>query len=409
MNNNKYKEFEETLTNYFPLWEIQRSSHSIVYKMYEKNTNKFHAIKLIRLEKGIFPEFNELLKEEINNLITLSMNKNVIKLKGIAKEYKQTFLIFEYCNGGSLKDYCKRLRRYGYQSHDISMSTIQKIFKQLIEGLKYVHDNNIIHRDLKMDNILINYNDIENLYIEGKPLIEGSLWYNLDRHNFTIKIIDFGLSKKADENKNVSGLVGNSITLAPELASIRMRYDKYDTLYNSSADIWSVGVILYELLFGKVPFSGNEDEQINKIYEGIYEIPLYVYIGVEAMDLLIKLLQYDSKNRLNCDQILNHPFLTKNPNKFDYFILFNNEEEQRENDKVRLKDNGKIRVKDKDKDKFKFKGKHKVDYKHVNIKNIKVNSKNNINDLTNLLKKNGINLPQESDEDKKIEEGIFIN
>ena len=111
-----------------------------------------------------------------------------------------------------------------------SETQIAVMFRQILSGLAYLHSNNIIHRDLKLENILIKE-------------IEKSMETNEDL--FILKIIDFGTAKIFDKNKKERILVGSSYYIAPEVINKK---------YNQECDMWSAGVILYMFIVGHAPF-----------------------------------------------------------------------------------------------------------------------------------------------------------
>ena len=164
------------------------------------------------------------------------------------------------------------------------------MFYQIFSGLYYLHTNNIIHRDLKLENILINEIEKDN---------KTNLKY------FWIKIIDFGTSKIFSKHKKEKSIVGSSYYIAPEVLN---------QSYNEKCDTWSVGVILYMLISGKAPFDGKDDfEIIENIKKGIYddENKRLLNSSEEVQDLVHKLLEINIKKRLSAHEALQHPWFYK--------------------------------------------------------------------------------------------------
>ena len=178
-----------------------------------------------------------LLENEIK-ILTNTNHPNIIKLYKVmndAQNTKYTYLILEYCNGGSLQN---NLDQYKSKyKKPFSVKLVQKIMKNILSGLKYLHDKGIIHRDLKLDNILVKYQNEIDLQ-------------NINIYNAEIKIIDFNTSYLP----NISGpmtVVGTIPNMAPSIVeNIYLPAQKYD----EKVDIWSLGVLCYEMLFGKPLF-----------------------------------------------------------------------------------------------------------------------------------------------------------
>ena len=181
---------------------------------------------------------------------------------------KHIFIVMEYICG----DLLGFIRKRGKLSEPIT----KVIFKQIMEGLKYIHKKKIVHRDIKLDNILI---DLSN----------------------TVKICDFGVSKKINKGDIMYDHCGTPAYIAPEIFKNR-GYEGY------SCDIWSAGVTLYYMLGGVQPFCADSMKDLEKIIlEGKYD--KLEGVSNEANDLIDKMLQLDPKKRLTDDEILNHPWI----------------------------------------------------------------------------------------------------
>ena len=152
-----------------------------------------------------------------------------------------------------------------------------KYLKQLSEGLKYLLSNNIIHRDLKPQNILVS--DIGD-----------------------IKITDFGFARYFDNDIMIQTICGSPLYMAPEI----MKSQKYD--YKS--DLWSVGVIFYEMLVGKTPFkSKNIYELIRKIENDKVIVPPKIKLSISCKNLLFNLLKKDPEDRISWEDFFEHPLI----------------------------------------------------------------------------------------------------
>lgn len=231
-----------------------------------------YALKSIQLEK-VSTAFIEELKNEIDILKTMD-HPNIVKLHEVFSHKKQIYMILELCDGGDL------YTRLPYTEKDSAYIT-----GKLLSAIKYMHDHAIVHRDLKFENIM---------FENKSPYAE-------------IKVIDFGLSKKFASNK--LGImregVGTLYSMAPQVLQ---------GIYNSKADMWSVGVITYMLLSSHRPFYNKKRKvMIDRIMRCDYnfEKDYWNPISDEAKDFIDKLLVIDPKVRYNAQQALAHEWMHK--------------------------------------------------------------------------------------------------
>ena len=230
----------------------------------------------------------------------------------------------EYSNGPNLYEYVIHYKKK--YNKNLNEETVQKLVKQIASGLEYLHKNKIIHRDIKLENLIINFDDISNKTkglteedIYQKKIIYSSLPSknsdvgDLLKENITVKICDFGFSRKVDENHQASTVLGTPITTAPDVLFLEMGVGHYGT----EADMWSLGVCVYELLIGNVPFLKNSVKKIKEdILNGVFDYPKNVDISFESISFINALLQYDPKKRLSWDNFWKHPFLNKKVDEF---------------------------------------------------------------------------------------------
>ena len=159
--------------------------------------------------------------------------------------------------------------------------------KQVLSIITYSHQNNIVHRDLKPENILL----------EDK----GS--------DSIIKIIDWGCAKNFNKNEKLTNKDGTPYYIAPEVL---------EGNYDEKCDIWSCGVILYIMLCGYPPFDGESEEEIlDKVKKGSFEFPKEEWknISKDAIDLIEKMLTFESNKRISALECLRHNWFIKNKNK----------------------------------------------------------------------------------------------
>ena len=258
------------------LSKLGSGSFGSVYLARNKYTNEKVAMKQIKKSSA-----NLLSDGEITDEIEILKNldhPDIVRIIESFNTKNSYILITEYCEGGELFDQVK---------NQLSETQIAVIFKQILSGLAYLHSNNIVHRDLKLENILIH--EKEKSKTTGEDL-------------FNIKIIDFGTARIFDKNKNPQSIVGSSYYIAPEV--LRQKYNK-------ECDLWSVGVILYMFIVGHAPFDGCDDEEITtNIQRGVYRKNdrRWIKASKEVKDLIQKLLTYRPSQRLSAIQALNHPW-----------------------------------------------------------------------------------------------------
>ena len=175
----------------------------------------------------------------------------------------------ELCGGGDLLNYVRKRRR-------LKENLAKYFFKQIIEALHYIHQKNIVHRDIKLDNILLD-------------------------HEGNVKICDFGVSKLVKPGEKMMEQCGTPAYIAPEILLDR-GYKGF------GVDVWSAGVVLFSMLYGTVPFKGNSMSELHKlIIQG--NVTFKDDISSQAINLLKGLLEINPLERLTTDKILKHEWL----------------------------------------------------------------------------------------------------
>ena len=237
----------------------------------EKKTNQRVAIKIIKKNKAKETDI-ELVRNEID-IMKLCYHPYVVHLLDHFENGEYIFIVMEYIKGGSLTDYMKS------KNFNFTERRAAELIYQLAKGIKYLHKYGIIHRDLKPDNIM---------------LTDAS-----DKGN--IKIMDFGLSKILGKKEKSTDGFGTLTFVSPEVL-IRKPYNK-------EVDIWSLGVILYLMLSGDLPFDDPEDDEqkIAKsiVYKEVKFPPEKFGKRSKAVIELIKgCLTKDPKSRIKIDEIL---------------------------------------------------------------------------------------------------------
>lgn len=303
------------ITNYLLLKVIGQGATATVYQGLNIKTSTLVAIKAIstlKLDKSTsFLSF----QKEINLIKDLN-HPNIIQVLGKEKTTNNIYIILEYVNGGNLFDYLSQTLKT--TSYPFSEVHVQKIIRQLISGLEYLHQKNIIHRDIKLENILINFSKYSNILGKGKdPIILDIGLTTLD-HDFTIKIADFGFARELQNGCVAHTICGTPITMAPDIFTNQQ--------YNSRVDLWSLGAITYELIVGRPPFySTNSRQLFQEINKGKYSFPQQLRTSIEAIGFINKLLQFNPDNRMNWDDIKTHPFIVNDVKTFHSIELSHKE------------------------------------------------------------------------------------
>ena len=263
---------------YKPIKLLGNGSFGSVYEAENLIFQNSVAMKIINKTDNDLDE-KEILNE-INILKKLS-HPNIVKIFEFYITKAHYYLVTEFCKDGELFSYIK---------NKFSERQLAVLFYQVFSGLWYLHDNKILHRDIKLENIMISGKE------KDQQTNEDLFW---------IKIIDFGTAKIFDKNKKEKDVVGSSYYIAPEVLKQN---------YNEKCDTWSVGVILYMSLVGRAPFDGKDDEEIiYKISTANYNSkePKLLSHSSEVRDLVSKLLQKDIDKRLSAKEALEHPWFEK--------------------------------------------------------------------------------------------------
>ena len=248
--------------------------------------------------KKIYKTLDIITEEEIINEIEILKKLNhpdIVKILEFYKTDQAYYIISEYCPCGEL---------FQKAETHLSENQIAVIFKQILSGLCYLHSNNIVHRDLKLENILIS--DIEYVPITGEEYLD-------------IKIIDFGNAKHFEKNVSDKSIVGSTLYIAPETFMKKS---------GKESDLWSAGVILYMLVVGCPPFGGESDKKIlSNVQKGVYgkNYSRWKNASNEVKDLIEKLLISDPRKRLTANEALNHNFFIKSQSNALYYNVTKHE------------------------------------------------------------------------------------
>ncbi|KJE93901.1 CAMK/CAMKL/AMPK protein kinase [Capsaspora owczarzaki ATCC 30864] len=244
---------------------LGEGSYGKVKLAVHKLTQEKVAIKII--DKASLTE-NSDRERIIREIIVLKnlRHPNIARLYEVIDKGPDIHLVIQYCSGGELFDYIVAHQR-------VKEREAVKLFRQIVSALEYCHKRNVIHRDLKTENLL------------------------LDGHK-NIKIIDFGFTNTFNFNSLLETYCGSPAYAAPEMISAQ----KYT---GPEADVWSLGVTLFAIICGYLPFDDDDSMRMYAlIREGVYYVPDYV--SPEARDLIANLLKVRPQDRLTIPQIKKH-------------------------------------------------------------------------------------------------------
>jgi len=247
---------------------------AIVKVAIDKHTKNKVAVKFVNKK---LVEKAENLKTETSLLQRIN-HPSIVKLIDICDTKDTLFIIMELMEGGEL--YEEIVKRKSFSEKDASY-----IMMQLFSALDYLHKNDIVHRDLKLENLLLTKKD-----------------------HLEIKLADFGLSK-VYTGEAMQTACGTPYYVAPEIL--------IGDGYNKKIDTWAAGVLLYVLLSGRLPFSGETDVDLFKaIIESdlVWKKPQFDTVSDQAKDLIQKLITKDVEARFDAEQALKHSFIVNNNN-----------------------------------------------------------------------------------------------
>lgn len=249
---------------------IGHGSYSTVYKGFNTETDQLVAVKIINKQK-----LSENLKIKIYEEISLLYDfrhPNIITLYDYTEDADNFYMVIEYCAGGDLSEYIRKKH--------ITESLAKNFMCQLISALQYLHSKNIAHRDLKPHNVLL--------------------------RDGVIKLTDFNFAKELFDNDLAKTLCGSPLYMAPEILN---RQD-----YTNKADLWSLGLILYEMVYGFNPY--QDACNILDLTAKIEACPIEYNnkVSDNCNDLLKKLLQKNPVQRINWKDLDKHQwFSSDNP------------------------------------------------------------------------------------------------
>ena len=267
----KHLEPEPKLSDFTVIKELGSGSFGHVILAQHKITQVKYAIKAIDKRNKVNIKEMPYFIREIEIMYRVH-HPNVVKLFGHFEDNNYCYFIMEYIPGGNIYSLVQRLK-------PVTLQGIASIMKEVISAVYFLHHMNpkIVHRDIKPENVL------------------------LDQSNHA-KLTDFGWSNYMEGDIKRTTVCGTPVYLAPEIIN-NMGHDEH-------VDIWCIGVLLFELMVGRPPFSGETEQSVRyNILKMRINWPKNM--DSDAADLISKILKYNPEERISLEQMLLHPFFTK--------------------------------------------------------------------------------------------------
>ncbi|KAG3285775.1 serine/threonine-protein kinase 33 [Ictidomys tridecemlineatus] len=303
---------------------LGQGSFGLVVEATDKETETKWAIKTVNKEKAGSSAV-KLLEREVNILKSVN-HKHIIHLEQVFETPKKMYLVMELCEDGELKAV---LDRKGHFSENETRWIIQS----LASAIAYLHTKDIVHRDLKLENILV-----KSSFVDAN-----------NEMNLNIKVTDFGLAVKKHGRAEamMQATCGTPIYMAPEVINA------HD--YSQQCDIWGIGVIMYYLLCGEAPFLANSEETLFELIkkgELHFENPIWNSVSDCAKSVLKQLLKVDPAHRITAKELLDNQWLTGNThssmrptNVLELMKEWKNNPETDEDDETAEKNNSSLQEK----------------------------------------------------------------
>ena len=254
---------------------IGKGKFAVVRRGLHKKTGKTVAVKILKKQEMSAKDL-ELQRREIE-ILKICQHPNIIRLIDLFENESHLFLVIEHLSGGDMFDYLAA------RDFEISEKRAKKITHKIATALYYMHRFGIAYRDLKPENIMME-----------KSADDSDL-----------KLVDFGLSKIVGPKETSTEPFGTISYAAPEVLTGKP--------YDKSVDMWSLGVVIYLLVAGTLPFDDDDEKKV--AYKTIYDEPNWTSpwiakVSTPGKDLIKKLLKKKAEDRINIEQVLSHEWIT---------------------------------------------------------------------------------------------------
>uniref|UniRef100_A0A8C5QWQ1 Serine/threonine kinase 33 n=1 Tax=Leptobrachium leishanense TaxID=445787 RepID=A0A8C5QWQ1_9ANUR len=261
---------------------LGQGSFGVVIEATHRNTGNKWAIKKVNRKKAGSSAV-KMLEREVS-ILKIVKHENIIHLEEVFETPERMYLVMELCESGELREILRQKQRF-------TEPETRHIIHCLASAVSYLHKNDIVHRDLKLENILVKSDESE----DPNVML------------LNIKVTDFGLAEQrggvGSENM-LQATCGTPMYMAPEVIN--------DHYYTQQCDVWSAGVIMYMLLSGEPPFKAKSEEKLfEQIRKGEMNFSADVWQSVSeaARDVLQRLLNVDPAHRMTARELLDHPWL----------------------------------------------------------------------------------------------------
>ncbi|KAL7887582.1 hypothetical protein AOLI_G00053030 [Acnodon oligacanthus] len=256
--------------------ELGRGKFAVVRKCVERSTGREYAAKFMRKRRKGQDCRTEII-HEIAVLELAASCQRVVNLHEVYELPSEMVLVLEFAAGGEIFNQCVAERDEAFKEEDV-----KRLLRQILEGVAFLHKKNVVHLDLKPQNILLTHNE---------PLGD-------------IKIVDFGLSRMVSNNQEIREIMGTPEYVAPEV----LNYEPIST----ATDMWSIGVLAYVMLTGISPFLGDDKQET---FLNISQINIsYAEEELERLDkaaihFIKSLLIKEPQDRATAEECLKHQWL----------------------------------------------------------------------------------------------------
>jgi len=254
---------------------LGQGSWGSVYFGFNRTTGEAVSIKVMSYAKAS-EQTKRYLAQEVKIMKELQ-HSSVIKLyeATLNETGRSLYVVMEFCEYGNLDAFLRDIRP------EMSEEAEVHFMREIAFGLEFLRSKGIVHRDLKLENILVTKDELG---------------------NYRLKLCDFTFAKSLAKSEMTNTVCGSPLYMAPEVLNAQP--------YTEQADLWSVGVIMFQILFDQYPYTADSSVQLAQIIaKNDLEFPTKSVISPHAMDLLKRLLEKDPFKRISWDDFFHHPFL----------------------------------------------------------------------------------------------------
>ncbi|KAJ8906660.1 hypothetical protein NDN08_003150 [Rhodosorus marinus] len=265
--------------NFSKLYEVKQTlgkgSFGIVAECIHRESGDRRAVKVLRKRAILTDRDADRIRREIDIMRSIKEHRHIVRTYGAYEDEKHVYIVLELCTGGDMFHRLIKIRAY-------SEKDAAQICREALSALAHIHEAGVVYRDLKPDNFLFDTDEDT---------------------TSSLKAADFGLSSFIVEGEYLQSTCGTPMYIAPEVITKK---------YNTKADIWSLGVTLYIMLSGKVPFWGNT---MQKTFESVrrgryhFDDPVWESVTEHAKDCVKRMLTFKPEQRPDARTLLKDPWI----------------------------------------------------------------------------------------------------